>query len=113
MKWQIEKKIESGSKVYASWRTRYWYGRDWQRRMTQIIGFAPKDWDKTKFRNIKITSVRNRQLDDDRFRMGCTACVDYFTRYGWIQDDNPECVHVDYIQKIQKEKVKRTIFEIE
>lgn len=105
----IPKKIESGNKfMWAHW-SKY---NNYKIRWFEILALTVRKNKKRprKMVHIRITSYRQRFLDDDNLRTGCKPIPDYLARNGWIVDDSPEHVSVEYMQERSKET--KTIIEL-
>jgi hypothetical protein len=101
-------KIESqNSTQYAHWRACH----KW-RRLLSIMGYernpnVGKRW-------VRITSYRSRLLDHGNLVGGCKPIPDALKRLGWIEDDTPELVEIEYLQIKEKgrDKAPRTRVEV-
>lgn len=58
----------------------------------------------TSAMRVRITVVRNRELDFDNLVAGCKPVVDAMTNDGFLKDDSPAWARIEYSQAVKKSK---------
>lgn len=98
----IPKKIESQNKFqYSHWRKYSKYKKNWHWAIRLILGTSKNKTDK---KHIKIMSIRSHMLDEGNLIGGCKPIPDALQSFGFIVDDSPNWVKIDYEQKLTKDK---------
>lgn len=77
------------------WATRSRHRKSWQGIVALAFGKRKKTQEKRK---VTITSYRKRDYDHDNFVGGCKPVIDALVKVGWLWDDAPKWVDVEYIQ---------------
>lgn len=98
----VEIPVEIKSMNYFTWKRWYVYAGYKKRIFNALkknLGKNESTESTRKKKKITIVSYRVRTLDYDDFVGGCKPIPDCLKELGWIVDDSPKFVEVNYIQK--------------
>lgn len=108
MKAILPKKVESLNVLNKwHWAKRGRHRKNWGQLVTLICKRTAREEVKRK---VTITSYRKGTLDHDNLVGGCKPLMDALVAAGWLYDDAPEWVEVEYRQEYDKDE--RTEVEV-
>ena len=82
--------------THAHWSTWFKYNKLWKRDLGYVVGHGDSPEIK---REVIITSVRKRDLDEDNLKGGAKPIPDCLKKMGWIKDDRPKFCDIRVTQR--------------